>query len=113
MMLSAKILYMKHALSEFVEFVREQGVVGLAVGFILGGSVSKIVTSITNDLINPLVALILGSAGDLRTMTWHVGRANIGWGNFLGTFIDFVVIAIVVFLGVKILKLDRLDKKKK
>lgn len=97
---------------EFMEFIREQGVVGLAVGFILGGAVGKVVGSVVNDLINPLIGIALGAAGNLRDYSWSVGGARILWGNFLSTFIDFVVIAAVVYFGVKKLGLDRLDKKK-
>lgn len=96
----------------FLEFIREQGVVGLAVGFILGGAVSKIVASIVNDLINPVLGLILGATGDFKTAFFQVGSAKIMWGNFIATTIDFIVIALVVYVGVKILKLDKLDKKK-
>lgn len=96
----------------FIEFVREQGVMGLAVGFILGGAVSKLVASIVTDLINPLVGIVLGAAGDLNEKIWQIGSAKIMWGHFLTTVIDFVIISLVVYFGVKILKLDRLDKKK-
>lgn len=96
----------------FVDFVREQGVVGLAVGFILGGAVSKVVTSIVTDLINPLVGLALGAAGGLSNAHVYVGSAKILYGHFLATTIDFLIIAIVVYVGVRILQLDRLDRKK-
>ncbi|MCW1930496.1 MAG: MscL family protein [Candidatus Kerfeldbacteria bacterium] len=96
----------------FVEFVREQGVVGLAVGFILGGSVSKMVTSIVNDILNPIIGAFLGAAGDLRSASFMLGSTKIAWGSFLGTCIDFVVICMVAYFGVKFLHLDRLDKKK-
>lgn len=96
----------------FINFIRERGVVGLAVGFILGGAVSKLVSSIVNDLINPLLGLVLGATDDLKNSYLEIGASKIMWGNFLGTFIDFIVIAIVVYFGVTILKLDRLDKKK-
>ena len=96
----------------FIDFVREQGVVGLAVGFILGGAVSKVVASLVNDLINPLLGIVLGAAGDLKDAYIAVGSAKIMWGNFINTVIDFAVIALVVYFGVKVLKLDSLDKKK-
>lgn len=103
---------MKTSVQGFIDFVREQGVVGLAVGFILGGAVSKMVASIVNDLINPLLSVVLGAAGDIRAAAWTIGAVRIPWGNFIGSLIDFVVIACVVYFGVKLLKLDRLDKKK-
>ncbi|MDD4382246.1 MAG: MscL family protein [Candidatus Dojkabacteria bacterium] len=96
----------------FIKFIREQGVVGLAVGFILGGAVSKIVSSIVTDLINPLIGLLLGKLGNLDQAYLQIGESKLMWGNFISTFIDFVIIALVVYFGVKILKLDKLDKKK-
>lgn len=96
----------------FVEFVREQGVMGLAVGFILGGAVAKVVSSLVNDLINPLLGLILGAAGDLSEAYLRIGSVDLMWGKFVATTIDFLVIALVVYYGVKLLKLDKLDKKK-
>lgn len=96
----------------FVEFIREQGVVGLAVGFILGGAVSKLVASLVNDMINPIVGIFLGKAGELKSVFLQIGPAKIMWGSFVNSFIDFSIIAFVVYFSVKILKLDKLDKKK-
>lgn len=96
----------------FIEFIRERGVVGLAVGFILGGAISKVVASFVADIINPILSIFLGLTGNLREAVLPVGPIKIMWGNFIGTTIDFLAIALVVYCGVKILKLDRLDKKK-
>ena len=96
----------------FIEFVREQGVVGLAVGFILGGAVSKLVSSLVSDIINPVLGIMLGPAGDLSAYSITIGKANILYGNFITVMIDFIVIALVVYFGVKTLNLDKLDKKK-
>ena len=52
----------KNALEGFLTFVREQGVVGLAVGFILGGAVVKVVAALVADIVSPLLGLLLGSA---------------------------------------------------
>lgn len=95
----------------FIEFVREQGVMGLAVGFILGGAVSKVVTSLVTDIINPILGIILGAAGDLSSASINIGSASIMWGSFVNVVIDFIVVALVVYFGVKGLKLDKLDKK--
>ncbi|MCX6760221.1 MAG: MscL family protein [Candidatus Nealsonbacteria bacterium] len=103
---------MKNHLTGFLDFIREKGVVGLAVGFILGGAVSKVVTAIVTDLINPLVGLLLGAVGDLKDASFHIGTADIMWGDFVSTTVDFIIIALVVYFGVVLLKLDRLDKKK-
>lgn len=96
----------------FLDFIREQGVVGLAVGFTLGGAVGKLVASLVADLINPILGLVLGAAGDLKSYYLEVGSAKIMWGSFTATLIDFLVVAAVVYYGVTMLKLDRLDKKK-
>jgi len=96
----------------FIEFVREQGVMGLAVGFILGGAVSKVVASLVGDIINPLLGVALGAVGNLSEAYWQIGGVKLMWGSFVNTTIDFLVIALVVYFGVKLLKLDSLDKKK-
>lgn len=96
----------------FINFVREQGVMGLAVGFILGGAVSKLVAALVQDIINPIISMGLGSVENLSDAYLQIGSAKLLWGDFLNVFIDFVVIALVVYFGVRLLKLDKLDKKK-
>lgn len=96
----------------FIDFIREQGVVGLAVGFILGGAVSKVVSAIVTDFINPLIGLVLGAAGNLTASSFQIGSAKILYGDLVSAVIDFIVIALVVYFGVKLLGLDKLDKKK-
>lgn len=100
-------------LAGFLDFIREQGVVGLAVGFILGGAVSRVVASLVEDIINPILGLILGSAEGLSEIAWQVGNGEILLGSFLSVLIDFIVIALVVYYGVRLFGLDKLDKKKK
>ncbi len=99
-------------LDGFITFVREQGVVGLAVGFILGGSVTLVVNSLVRDIIDPILGIILGAAGNLSDAVIVVGGATIRYGSFLNVCIDFLVIAAVVYFGVTKLGLDKLDKKK-
>lgn len=96
----------------FLDFIRTQGVVGLAVGFILGGAVSQLVQAIVNDLVNPLLNVVMGAAGNFQTATLKIGSAEILWGHFLTILINFIVIALVVYFGVRLLRLDKLDKKK-
>lgn len=102
----------KSKLQGFVSFIREQGVVGLAIGFILGGAVSKVVSSLVADLINPLVGLLLPGSGTLAEATFTIGQTTFAWGNLVSTIIDFIIIAAVVYFGFKMLGLDKLDKKK-
>ncbi len=96
----------------FIQFIREQGVVGLAVGFILGGAVSKLVTALVTDIISPILALGMDNVKNLKDAYVQVGSARILWGNFLNVTIDFLVVALVVYFGVKLLRLDKVDKKK-
>ena len=96
----------------FINFIREQGAVGLAVGFILGGAVSKVVAALVSDIINPLLGVVLGATSALKDAYLAVGPAKVMWGDFVNAVVDFIIIALVVYFGVKALKLDKLDKKK-
>ena len=101
----------KHA-SGFLEFIREQGVITLAVGFILAAAVTKTVTSLVTDIINPLLGLLLGKV-NLANANWQFWGITIAWGSFVSSLIDFTVIALVVYVGFKVLRLDRVDIDKK
>jgi large conductance mechanosensitive channel len=95
----------------FIDFIRKQGVVGLAVGFILGGAVSKLVSALVADIINPIIGIFMGKTGNLANAAISIGSARILVGNFISVLIDFIVVALVVYYGVKWLKLDKVDKK--
>lgn len=95
----------------FIDFIREQGVVGLAVGFILGGAVSKTVASLVENIINPLIGVILGKV-NLADKVLSMGGVSLKYGAFVGTIVDFVIIAGVVYWGVNALGLNKLDKPK-
>jgi large conductance mechanosensitive channel len=101
---------MNQKLKGFMDFIRNQGVVGLAVGFILGGAVSKMVTSLVDNIINPLVGALLGKV-DLIDKAVNIGNVSLKYGAFVSTLVDFIIIAAVVYYGVKALGLDKLDKK--
>lgn len=95
----------------FLNFIREQGVVGLAVGFILGGAVSKTVSSLVENIINPIIGVILGKV-DLSEKVFTMGGVALKYGAFISTIVDFVVVAGVVYFGIKMIGLDKLDKAK-
>lgn len=99
-------------MKSFIKFIREQGIIGLAVGFIMGGTVSKVVSSLVTDIIQPLIGAMLGSTKSLSSMSFHIRTIEIRMGNFLAILIDFIIISAVVFFIFKGLKLDKLDKKK-
>lgn len=96
----------------FKKFLMEQGVVGLAVGFILGGAVSDLVASIVENILNPLIGIALGDT-NLDAMSLALGgEAVLTYGVVLTVLINFIVIAAFVYWVVKKLGLDKLDAKK-
>lgn len=102
----------------FLEFVRQQGVVGLAVGLILGVAAKSVVDALVQSIFNPIIGLLYGG-GDfsakyvcLKTVAGEC-TSKLGYGNFINTVISFLIVAISVYFLVKGLKLDRLDKKDK
>lgn len=104
--------------SGFLDFIRTQGVVGLAVGLILGGAVTILVKSLVDNVILPPIGLLLGSGDGLKGLSWTIGKGNGGdpaiiyYGTFLNDFINFLIIALVVYLIFNTLGLTKLDKKK-
>ncbi|MDP3982370.1 MAG: MscL family protein [bacterium] len=100
-------------MKDFLTFIRERGVAGFAIGFIVGGAVSKLVTALVVDIINPLLSLVLQNTGQLAQAKFVIGNAEILWGHFLMALIDFLILAFVVYFLFKKLGLERLDAKKK
>ncbi len=96
----------------FLDFIREQGVAGLAVGFILGGAVSDLVKSLIDNIINPVVGILLNQAQGITQASIIILGATIKYGALINTMINFIVISAVVYFGVKKLHIDKLDKKK-
>ena len=100
----------------FVEFIRTQGVVGLAVGLAIGTAAGDTVKKLVEGFISPFVQFIVGSRDGLETATWHVelfGRnADFKWGAFVSSAIALLATALVIYWVIHVLKLDRLDKKK-
>lgn len=104
-------------LKSFFDFIRSQGVVGLAVGLALGGAVTILVKSLVDNLIMPPLGFILGSAEGLKGLNWTMGEtingtpAVLNYGTFLNDLINFLVIAVVVYFIVSLTKTDKIDKK--
>lgn len=87
-------------IGEFRTFLQKNNVFTLAVGFILGAAVGKVVTALVNDLIMPMVGMAIPD-GDWRKMVVAVGKGKLLVGDLLGTILDFVIIAFVVFMITK------------
>lgn len=93
------------ALSGFLQFIKEQNVVGLAVGIILGSSAKGVVDALVADIFNPLIGLLLGGAnlGNKAICLAMVGgkcKNMLAWGHFLTVLIQFVIVAAVVYFVV-------------
>jgi large conductance mechanosensitive channel len=87
-------------IGEFKSFLMKHNVVGLAVAVVIGGAVGKLVTALVSDLIMPIVGLVTPE-GNWREAVITIGNLKLAVGDFIGAFIDFVIIAAVVFLIVK------------
>lgn len=104
-------------LKGFVDFIRGQGVIGLAVGLVLGGAVTVVVKSLVDNVVMPPLGLLLGSAEGLKGLSINMGATSTGeaailhYGIFLNDLINFIVIAFVVYLIVKMLKVEKVDLK--
>lgn len=113
---SAQILVKNRHVEGFMDFLREQSVVGLAIGLVLGTQVKQVVDSMVLNFFNPLIGLFLPGKGalDVKTFTVHLNDkvATFGYGAFVMTLLNFLIVAAIVYFVFKGLKLDKLAKKK-
>ena len=86
---------------EFKKFISKGNVVDLAVGVIIGGAFGKIVSSLVNDILMPIIGVIFGGV-DFSGLVLNIGDAKIAYGLFIQNVIDFIIIAFCVFIFVKI-----------
>ena len=101
---------MKKFLSEFKEFAMRGNVIDLAVGVIIGGAFQKIVTSLVGDVISPLIGLF--GKKDFTGWMIKIGGVEIKYGNFITEVINFIIMAFIIFVMVKMLnKLSSINKK--
>jgi len=102
----------------FLDFIRTQGVVGLGVGLVLGSAVTIMVKSFIDNIVLPPIGLLLGSTEGIKGLSWTLGSVSGGkqvvlhYGIFLNDFINFIVIALVVYFIIRLLKFEKFDKKK-
>lgn len=98
-------------LKEFLGFLKHYGVIGLAIAVIIGGKANELVSSVVNDLLMPLVfqpALKAANVDDIRKLSYH----GVLYGKVVGSTIDFIIVAFVVFLFAKfVLKEETVTKK--
>ena len=103
-------------IKEFKEFISRGNVVDLAVGVIIGGAFGKIVTSLVNDILMPIVGILLGGI-DFSSLSITIKDAHILYGSFIQNVIDFLIVAFCIFLFVKFMneisKIGHRNNKKK
>jgi large conductance mechanosensitive channel len=87
-------------LKEFRDFIDRGNVIDLALAVIIGGAFGAIITSLVNDIIMPLIGVILGGL-DFAALSIQVGEATILYGSFIQAIVNFVIIAFVLFLIVR------------
>jgi len=87
-------------LKEFKEFVMRGNVLDLAVAVIIGGAFGKIVSSLVNDILMPLIGLVMGGV-NFSELSFTVGKAVVTWGAFVQAIVDFIVIAFVIFMIIR------------
>ena len=96
---------------EFMEFLKEYKVIGLAIAFIIGAAANTLVKSLVDNVVMPLITPFI-PGGTWQTATFELGPVVISWGAFLGDVIYFVIIAWGVFLvAKKVFKEDKVAKK--
>lgn len=88
-------------LKEFKDFIKRGNVMDLAVGVIVGGAFSSIVTSLVNNILTPIIGIFLGGI-DFSTLSITVKDATIFYGAFIQSIIDFLIIAFCIFMMVKV-----------
>lgn len=96
-------------IKEFREFIMKGNVLDLAVAVIIGAAFTAIVNSLVNDIIMPIIGVILGGV-DFTTLAITVGDATITYGNFIQAIINFLLVALVLFLIIR--SINRMSRKK-
>lgn len=94
---------------EFKTFVMRGNVMDLAVGVIIGAAFGKIVTSLVNDVLMPLLGILLGKV-NFTDLTIKIGSATVKYGMFIQNIVDFLIVAFCIFLMVKVI--NKVMKKK-
>ncbi len=92
---------MKDMWQEFKAFAFKGNIFDLAIAVVIGGAFGEIVTSLVENLITPLIGVLLGGV-DFSGLTWMIGDASIGYGAFIQSIIDFLIIAFSIFMAVKL-----------
>ena len=99
-------------IKEFKEFISRGNVLDLAVGVIIGGAFNKIVTSLVDNILMPIIGLIIGGV-DFSSLSFKIKDATIAYGLFIQNIVDFLIVAFTIFIVIKAVnKLMRKKEKK-
>ena len=93
---------MKNIIKEFRDFIKRGNVVDLAVAVVMGSAFSAIINSIVNDIIMPIIGVLIGGI-NFTGLSVTLGDATIKYGNFLQNVINFLIIALCIFIVVKLM----------
>ena len=93
---------MKKFIEDFKAFALKGNVVDMAVGVIIGGAFGKIVSSLVNDIIMPLIGILIGGY-NFSELSWKIGEATVKYGSFLQSVVDFLIIALSIFAVLKLM----------
>ena len=103
--------FLKKMLAEFKEFINQGNVVDMAVGVVIGAAFKAIVDSLVSDLISPIIGIIFSA--DFSDVSVTINGSSIMIGSFINAVINFLIVAVVLFLVVKLFNsLKRINKKK-
>lgn len=96
----------------FIEFIKEHGVVSLAVGFVIATQVQAVVKLLVSSFITPTFKFFFKNALENESIVWHVRGTEVvyNWGQFANGFVNLIFVLVALYLIVKIFKLDRLNK---
>jgi len=92
---------MKRLRDEFTRFIRSYGIIGIAIGIVMGNAVAKLINTIVNGLVMPVWEVLLPQGQKWEDAVIHLGKINIKIGLIIAATIDFFIIALVVFFFVR------------
>ena len=113
----AKKIVKAQPFSGFFAFIRNHGIMSLAIGLFLGASLKTVLDSLMNGVVNPIIGVITGNVNlgnsyvCLKTVSDKC-TSKLEYGSFVSSVIEFVLAAFVVYIIIRMLRLDRLDKEK-
>jgi large conductance mechanosensitive channel len=96
---------------EFMEFLKEYKIIGLAIAFVIGVAANQLVKSLVDNIVMPLIGPLI-PGGEWKEAIWTLGPFALSWGKFVSDLIYFIIVALVIFIiAKKLLKEEKVTKK--